>query len=158
MNDLSLKWKGSNEEKNLFETLGKEVENYEHQSKTLNLDIGVIFKKTNLVTIANFLIEKIEEKTSNENIKLVTSVVIYSLLMALSLKNITIKFFNDNELRLLKNYFKETTLGTIYIDKEDLDFNVLIEMLDILCMEGIFEEENNKYYLIGHHLEHLECG
>jgi hypothetical protein len=162
MKNLSIKWKSS-EEDNLFERLGSKIENPNYKPKALNLDIMVGFKEATLTPMADVIIKKLETKINNNNILFVTNVIIYSLLRAITNESFIaddnkIKIFPNNEFRELKTFFKETSFGTVYIDKADINDATLLELLNIMCLEGIFEEESDKYYLIGYHLEHLEIG
>ncbi|MBT9099245.1 hypothetical protein KFZ76_16245 [Methylovulum psychrotolerans] len=161
MSDILIKWKSSGKE-NFFEKIGVKSESDSFISKALDLDVTIFFEAA-LTPVANVIIKKLENKINNDNIKVLTNVVIYSLLRSITdgeliADNDKIKFFPNNEFRELKKLFKETSFGTVYIDKLDINDAILLELLDVLCLEEIFKEKNDKYYLIGYHLENLEIG
>lgn len=153
--DILITWEDTGKE-DIFSIVGEPTEGMIKPKDNLRLDVLVAYKRTSLRALAEYLIELSEISIKNKKIKYIISFISYVLMYAVSPKESSIYFSKNNMFREVDGLF-ENEYGEKFIRKEKLEgLEEINSVIKVLVRNKLFEEDEDRYYVIGFILKNLE--
>jgi hypothetical protein len=136
-----------------FSAVGETIDG-ENINKKLNLDIGILYKKSVMANIVTHLLNKYDLH-EDKLLKKTSKALAFFILSAVAPKTTQWKFSDENDYAELKNVIKMDR-GMQYFDKTDVvNSDVLKAIIKVLEIEGFLIERDDKYFIKGYYLDSL---
>lgn len=118
----------------------------------LDLDIGVLYKKTALSDCVFYLIGKYNLQNDTVIKKTLAFILLVSIYPAIT----RVLFSDENNFEAIRGLLK-TEMGSQYFMKSDVQNNTTLNnLLGLLIREKFLDEDGDRYYINGYYLENLK--
>ena len=155
LDDTEIIWQESNSD-GVFSQIGEKTEDYKIPKDNLKLDVLMVFKKTTIREITEYLLQQLLSHSQSTTVNEIVSFLHVVILYAISPNSASIHFFENDEYREIESLFK-MEYGERYIEKQNLDgIPNADSVIAMLTRHKLLEESGDKYYLKGHILKNLE--
>jgi hypothetical protein len=134
-----------------FSEVGQDIK-IDDLNKGLNLDIGVLYKKSALSDCVSYLIRKY----NLQNDTVIKKTLAFILLVSIYPTITRVLFSDENNFETIRS-FLTNEMGTQYFIKSDVQNNLALNNLVVLLIrEGFLDEDGDRYYFNGYYLESLK--